>query len=148
VLLGMNTAVEEAWLREYYPEDFTETREVALDPAQRRVVARVQRRFRDLVLDESQAGEAPADAAARLLAGEVIAGRAVLKNWDADAERWISRVNFVARHWPEYGIAPIGPDERQMLIEQICHGSAGCKEIKDRPVMPTLRDGYRRNRSH
>lgn len=138
VLLAMNTAVDEAWLREYYPDDFAETREVTFDTTQRRVTARVQRRFRDLLLDESQGGDPPLDDAARLLAEEIVSGRAILKNWDAEVERWIARCNFVARNWPEYEIAPIGPEERHMLIEQICHGAIGYKEVKDRPVMPTL----------
>lgn len=139
VLLGMNTAIEEGWLRELFPEDFEERQEVTFDSQQRRVVARILRRFRDLVLDEIPAGEPSLDAAARLLAEEVNAGRLILKQWDVEVERWIARCNFVAHHFPEYEIAPIGDEERQLLVEQICHGAIGYKEIKDRPVMPILR---------
>ncbi len=48
VILDLATAVKEEWLRELFPRDFEEARTVTYDPVLRRVVARVERRFRDL----------------------------------------------------------------------------------------------------
>jgi ATP-dependent helicase HrpB len=75
VLLNLATAVEEAWLRELFPGDFVDVRSVSYDPDAKRVVARRERRFRDLVL-ESKAGsdDVPGDQAAALLAREVAEG--------------------------------------------------------------------------
>ena len=64
VVLNLATAVKEEWLREMFPQGFTETRAVVYDPALRRVVAREERRFRDLLLEEKISDNPPADEAA------------------------------------------------------------------------------------
>ncbi len=71
VVLNLATAVKEEWLREMFPQGFSETRAVGYDPALRRVVAREERRFRDLLLDEKISDHPPADEAAAILAREV-----------------------------------------------------------------------------
>ena len=78
--------------------------------------------------------------AATLLAAEVQAGRLNLKQWDASVEEWIRRVNFVAEHCPETEIGRIDQEARDLLIEQICAGGTSYKAIKDRPVMPVLKE--------
>ncbi len=140
VLLARNSAVEEEWLAEMFPEDFEKRREVVFDEVQRRVLARSRKLFRDLVLEDSQSGEPTPDEAAPLLADEVLAGRLVLKEWDAEVERWIMRCNFVARHFPEYGIGAIDEEERKLIVQEVCYGAIGYKDIKDRSVMPHLRN--------
>ncbi len=138
-LLTLATAVEEPWLRELFPNDFSETVEAFYDTTQRRVLGRRATKFRDLVLSEKVTDNAPLDAAARLLADEVIAGRCPLKNWDAAVEQWIARVNALRHYMPELGLPAIGPDDRRALIEQICYGARGYKEIKERAVWPTVK---------
>ncbi|WPJ96919.1 ATP-dependent helicase HrpB [Coraliomargarita algicola] len=143
VLLGLATAVESAWLEEFFPEDFGEGSSTSYDESARRVVCRRERRFRDLVLQSKDQGEPDYDQAAALLAAQVVAGKLNLKNWDAVVENWIQRVNFVARHCPETEVAPIDEEARQLLIEQICHGALSYKEIKDRPVLQTVQEWIR-----
>ncbi|MGZ0656058.1 ATP-dependent RNA helicase [Coraliomargarita sp. W4R72] len=140
VLLGLATAVEPVWLEEFFADDFSEGTATTYDESVRRVVCRTERRFRDLVLKSKDQGEPDYDQAASLLAAEVVAGNLNLKNWDAVVENWIQRVNFVARHCPETEIAPIDEEARQLLIEQICHGALSYKEIKDRPVLNTVKE--------
>ena len=140
-LLGLCTAIEEAWLKELFPEDFHDAGGVAYDETQRRVLARKERRFRDLVLESKQtAGEPPEGEAAAILAREVMAGRIVLTEWTEAVEHWITRVNCLAKWWPELEVHPITDADRTTLIEQICYGSHGARELKDKPVMPILRD--------
>lgn len=140
-ILSLATAIDEAWLRELFPADFRELREVRYDPEAKRVVTRRERRFRDLVL-EARAGseEAPLDAAAALLADEVMAGRLKLQAWDETVEEWIVRVNRLAEWFPELEVNPLTPADRRTLIEQICYGELGYKDLRDKPVMPVLRD--------
>lgn len=140
VLLGMATAVEFAWLNAIFPEDFSDGALTTYDPQLRRVVCRSERRFRDLVLESTDRGEPNVDQAATLLATEVIEGRLLLKAWDSAVEQWIARVNFVAKHCPETEIAPIDAEARHLLIEQICHGALSYKEIKDRAVLPSVKE--------
>ncbi len=138
-LLTLATAIEEDWLRELFPADFSETEEVFYDDTVRRVLVRRQRRFRDLALAEKEADDPPAEQAAALLATEILSGRCPLKNWDAAVEQWIARLNSLAVWMPELGLPPITPDDRRALMEQLCYGSTTYKAIKDRAVWPTLK---------
>jgi ATP-dependent helicase HrpB len=141
VLLNLATAVEEAWLKELFPADFHEQRAVVYDEQARRVMTRRERRFRDLVLEAKSGSEdAPLDAAAALLTREVVAGRIKLEAWDDTVEQWITRVNRLAEWFPELEVNPITDVDRPTLIEQICYGELGYRGIKDKPVMPVLRD--------
>lgn len=139
VLLSLATQVEEPWLREMFPHDFSAEEEVFYDATARRVQVRRQRRFRDLPLEEKVSDDPPAQQAAELLATEVIAGRCPLKAWDAPVEQWIARLNGLAVWMPELGLPRIGPEDRRALIEQICHGASTYKAIKERPVWPVVK---------
>lgn len=141
VLLSLATAIDEAWLSEIFPDDYHETRGVVYDEQARRVVSRRERRFRDLVLEaKSSSEDAPLDAAAALLTKEVLAGRLKLEAWDAAVEQWITRVNRLAGWFPELEVNAITEADRATLIEQICYGERGYRGIKDKPVLPVLRD--------
>jgi ATP-dependent helicase HrpB len=141
VLLSLATAIEEPWLKEIFPDDYRELRGVTYDESIKRVVSRRERRFRDLVLEaKSSSDEAPLNEAAALLTKEVVAGRLKLEAWDETVEQWITRVNRLAEWFPELEVNPITDTDRATLIEQICYGELGYRDIKDKPVMPVLRD--------
>jgi ATP-dependent helicase HrpB len=141
VLLSLATAIEEAWLPELFPDDYRDAIGVVYDESTRRVVVRKERRFRDLVLEcKPTADPPPASEAAALLAREVQAGRIVLTGWTEAVEQWITRVNSLAKWFPELEVAPITDAGRVTLIEQICHGACSARELKDKPVLPVLRD--------
>ena len=139
VFLSLATAVEEAWLEEYFPEDFETRDAVSFDASQKRVLTRRERVFRGLVLSSRELPDVASDAASRLLADEVIAGRLVLEKWDAQVEAWINKVNFAAAHCPELGIATLDDEGRRMLIEEICLGATAYKDIREKSVWKTLR---------
>ena len=138
-LLTLATEIREEWLRELFPESFRETTEVFFDSVQRRAMAKRQTRFHDLVLHSEQTDKVPPEQAAELLAREVEAGRCTLKNWDNAVDQWILRVNQLADWYPEYEPPKIGPDDRRMLVEQICLGATSYREIKERQVWPTVK---------
>lgn len=139
VLLSMASAVEEAWLEELFPDDLSESSEAVWDPGQKRVVARRQRRFRDLVLEERESGQPNPDQAAAILTQAVLEGRAELKRWNDQVEAWITRVNFAARHIPELGIAGIDEAGRHLIIEQLCHGAVSARDLREADPWPILR---------
>jgi len=141
VLLTLATAIEEPWLKEIFPDDYQETSGVIYDESVRRVMSRRERRFRDLVLEsKASSDDALLDAAAALLTKEVLAGRLKLEAWDDTVEQWITRVNRLAEWFPELEVNPITEADRATLVEQICYGELGYRGIKDKPVMPVLRD--------
>ena len=137
--LSLATAVEESWLQELFPDEFSTVNQVRYDASQRRVVTRVERRFRDLVLEAKDRDDAPSDAASRLLAEEVAAGRLELEKWDAPVDAWIRRVNFLSKHCPELGIPPFDDAARRMVIEEVCAGAVAYRDIRERPVFGVVR---------
>ncbi len=139
VLLTLATRIEEDWLRELFPEAFHEEVTVEFDATQRRVVSRRLTRFHDLPLRNEPSLEVPREAAAALLARQVLAGTLVLKKWDHEVEQWIERVNCVADWFPEYEFPRIGEPEKLSLLEQICFGASSYKEIKERRAWPTVK---------
>ena len=138
VLLTLATRIEEDWLRELFPEAIHETVAVEFDSTVRRVIARRQTIFHDLVLHRELA-DAPEAQAAAILAREVVAGTCPLKHWDNAVDQWIIRTNCVGKWFPELALPTIGEAEKLLLLEQICHGAWSYKEIKDRPVLPIVK---------
>ncbi len=140
VRLGLATQIDEGWLRESFPREFSESAGAKWDPVSRRVEARVRRMFRDLVIEDRAGAAPPEDAAARILATEVREGRLAMKHWDHAVEQWIARLNTLAEAMPEYDLPRFGDEERQTVLEEICLGAKSYKEIKDRQVWPVLKD--------
>lgn len=139
VRLSLATRIEEGWLRDLYPGDFVEKAGAMWDETGRRVVARQERRFRDLVLESKESGKPPGEEAAAILAAQVAAGNLTMKRWDTAVEQWIGRVNTLAEAFPEYEIPRIGAEERLLLLTEICQGAASYKDIKERDPWPELR---------
>lgn len=139
VLLNMATAIEEAWLRELLPDAFRIEEKVVYDPVQRRVIARRQTLFRDLLLKAEVTEKVPREQAAQVLADAVTSGACILVNWDHAVEQWITRLNRLREWMPELELPAIGDSERRLLIEQICHGATTYKDIKERSVWPVVK---------
>jgi len=133
-LLSLATAIEEDWLRELFPDGLTIVPRVFYDLAAKRVYAEEQLQFRNLSVGARRVEPPPADAAARLLTDEVLAGRLLLDDWDEAVEQWVIRLNLLARWCPELALPPIGEEERRHLVEQVCHGSFSGRELKNKPV--------------
>ena len=137
-ILSLATTVKTDWLRELFPADLQSEARVAFDANAKRVVAAELLRFRGLALSARRVEPPPADAAARLLTEEVLAGRLVLKHWDHSIEQWILRLNRLNQWCPELELPPITDSDRRHLIEQLCHGAFGYREVKDREVRPAV----------
>jgi ATP-dependent RNA helicase HrpB len=136
--LTLCTRIEEEWLRQLFPEAFSEKVEAVFDSTQRRVIGRRQTKFHDLVL-QSAPVDVTEDRAASLLAEAVIDGACPLTNWDNSVEQWIARVNWVQRSFPELKMPSIAQTDRRLIVEEICRGAFSYKEVKERPVWPALK---------
>ena len=139
VLLNTLTAINPEWLRELYPDAFKVRTEAFYDSVQRRVMLRRQTMFKDLVLEAQTTDKVPAQDAALILAEQVLLGNCVLTLWDNSVEQWITRVHRLREWMPELELPAIGDEERRAIIEQICHGAANYKEIKERPIWPVVK---------
>jgi ATP-dependent helicase HrpB len=139
VMLGQVSAVEEAWLNELFPHDLSELDTVVFNTSIRRVEAIRNKLFRDLVLSTQTLSEPPQEKAAGLLAEKILDGTLILKQWNSLVENWITRLNFLADRMPELQMPRISKEDRMLLLEHICLGGFGYKDIKDRDPWPTLK---------
>ena len=137
-ILSLATSIELEWLRELFPEDLKSELHVQFDATAKRVQAAELVRFRGLALSAKRIEPPPVDAAARLLADEIITGRLPLPNWDHAVEQWLARLNLLCRHCPELQLPPFADDDRKHIIEQLCHGAVSYKDIKEREVKPVV----------
>lgn len=137
-LLSIATTIEPDWLRELFPDDIKREVHVQWDAQAKRVLAAELLRFRDLALAAKRIDPPPADAAARLLAEEINAGRLPLPNWDHQVEQWLLRLKLLCQHCPDLQLPPITDDDKRAIIEQLCHGAVSYKDIKEREVKPVV----------
>jgi len=137
-ILSLATAIEADWLGELFPDDLKSELHVEFDAQARRVQAAELRRFRGLALSAKRVDPPPADAAARILADEILSGRLPLPNWDHEVEQWLLRLRLLCRHCSELQLPDLTDDDRKTLIEQLCHGAVSYKDIKEREVKPLV----------
>jgi ATP-dependent helicase HrpB len=137
-ILSLATAIEVDWLRELFPGDIKSDLHVQFDAQQKRVLAAELLRFRDLALAAKRVDPPPADAAARLLADEIIAGRLLLPNWDHGVEQWLARLNLLCQQCADLQLPAITDEDKKSIIEQLCHGVVSYKDIKEREVKPVV----------
>jgi len=138
-LLSLATAIEIEWLHELFPAEMYSEIRVSFDAVSMRVRAEDVQRFRDLVVSSRRVEPPPADAAARLLAEEVVAGRLQIPKWDHSVTQWIVRLNLLAQWCPDLGLPQIQEEDRRHIIEQLVHGAAAYKDFKDREVKPVVK---------
>ncbi len=139
VRLNLATRIERQWLEELYPDDLVSGSVAEYEETSRRVVARKESRYRDLVLESRASGEPDLDEAAHLLALEVAAGKLVLKKWDKSVDQWIARVNTLARYAENLEVPRINAEARLMIYEELCRGATSYRDIKNREVKPALK---------
>jgi ATP-dependent helicase HrpB len=137
-VLSLATAIEADWLKELFPDDIKSDLHVQFDAQQKRVLAAELLRFRDLALAAKRIDPPPADAAARLLADEILAGRLLLPNWDHHVEQWLARLNLLCRECADLQLPAITDEDKKSIIEQLCHGAVSYKDIKEREVKPIV----------
>ncbi|OGV70284.1 MAG: ATP-dependent helicase HrpB [Lentisphaerae bacterium RIFOXYA12_FULL_48_11] len=140
VILRLATLVKQEWLKELFPSDFTEKYEAVLDPQSKRVIGEKRILFRDLVIERKTGGQPLPEAAAELLAKEILTGHVTLKGWDHEVEQLVARINLIAGSCPELGIKPFGEQEKESVISRACIGSFSIKDVKDKPILPILKN--------
>jgi ATP-dependent helicase HrpB len=138
VQLNNVTRIEEAWLRELYPDDVKTVTGAVYDTTMKRVFSREELRFRDVVLSAKDRSEVNPTLAASILAQEVIAGRIRLEGWGERADQFIARVNCLSQWMPELEIPPITEEDRPLIIEQVCQGCVTARQLQEKSVEPAL----------
>jgi ATP-dependent helicase HrpB len=140
VVLSTNAAIEEKWLAELFPDDFSTQQRTEFDATARRVMGFEETRFRELTLRRKEIDTVDETMAAECFAEEILAGRLSLKNWTEATDQWIARVNCLAAACSDLGFVRFAEEDRRFVLEQICYGAKTYRDLKDRDVLPVLRD--------
>ncbi|HWB05043.1 MAG TPA: ATP-dependent helicase HrpB [Verrucomicrobiales bacterium] len=140
VTLQMLTELEEDWLGDLFPDDFALEKAPFFDMQQRRVIQRERVRFRDLVIRERQTGEADENAAAAILADEVMRGNLTLTEWGDAVDQWLARLALLQKAMPELELPVFTEEDKRLVLEELFHGRRSYKEIKDLSPLQALRD--------
>ncbi len=115
--------------------------EVAVyDSRRKRVLAYRRTLYHDLVISEREWGDASPEAAAPLLAEEVIHGHIHLEHWNGHVEQWIHRLTCLRTAMPELELPVFGEEERLLAMTLLCEGAVSAREVAERPVLPVLHD--------
>ena len=138
VQLSMATAIDEQMLRDLFPEDFTDRNDYFFDTSINRVVRRVEKIFRDLVLESVHRDAQPCEEASKALAAALAQGDLPLPTWKEETEEWMQRVQWLAHYHPELELPSFNEGERLAALERWCQGAVGYREVKDRPALPAL----------
>lgn len=110
------------------------------DSARKRVLNYRRTLYKDLVLSEKETGDATPDAAAPLLAEQVVRGNLRLEKWDGHVLQWINRLTCLRQAMPELELPEFGEEDRLVAITMICEGAVCYKDIAERPVIPILEE--------
>ncbi|MBE6434944.1 MAG: ATP-dependent helicase HrpB [Akkermansiaceae bacterium] len=110
------------------------------DTTRKRVLNYHRILYRDLVLREKETGDAHPDAAASLLADQVVRGNLRLEGWDGHVLQWINRLTCLRNAMPELEMPDFGEDDRLVAITMLCEGAVCYKDIAARPVLPVLQE--------
>lgn len=108
------------------------------DTARRRVLNYHRILYRDLVISEHETGDASAEAAAPLLAEQVMRGNLRLEGWDGHVLQWINRLTCLRNAMPELELPDFGDEDKMVAITMLCEGAVSYKDIQTRPVLPIL----------
>ncbi len=119
----------------------TQEDEVArYDARRKRVLAFRRTLYLDLVISERELGDASPEAAAPLLAEELIHGHIHLEHWDGHVEQWIHRLSCLRTAMPELELPEFGEEERLLALTLLCEGAVSAREVAERPVLPILHE--------
>jgi ATP-dependent helicase HrpB len=138
-VLSLATAIEVDWLLELFPNDMHRDLRTVFDSVSMRVRADEVLMFRDLTVMSRRVEPAPQDAAAKLLAEEVLSGRLAIPGWDHGVEQWILRLNRLAEWCPDLNLSPIGSEERRQILEQFSLGAVSYRDLKTRDVKSVVK---------
>ncbi|MFV0337826.1 MAG: ATP-dependent helicase HrpB [Chthoniobacterales bacterium] len=140
-VLSLAAEVQESWLRELFPKQFREISTRCFDISSKRIIERSEQRYRDLVLHSTDR-PAPADtASAEALAHALIEQKTLPPMWNQNVDQIIERINFTAKNTDKnFGLLPIENEDTILLLTQICEGSTSFRELKNKPVLPIIKN--------
>ncbi len=136
--LGLASVLNLELLREVFPRQ-VQTEIAHVWNEESKGVERIERTvYTGLVLESHPRGQPDPAQAGVILAQKVLAGELRLEGWDERVEGWIARVHFAGRTFPQRRLLTYGPQERQIIVEEICAGCVRFSQVRDKPCLEAV----------
>lgn len=132
------SGIDEAWIRQDLNAQISTSRQVLLDKSTRKVVRREVEGWQKLILSVRETEEVTASERAHAYAQALLKGDLKLKHWNAQVEKLLNRVSFLASVFPEFGLTEMDEATQLLFYEQLCQNGSSWKEIKNLEVYPFL----------
>lgn len=134
-------------LAEALPGSLREEIVLTFDETARRVVARAQRRYGDLVIAQRTVPVEDRGAAGELLAEAAVRVPRQALGWSAEVDQWLARVRFLAVHVPEADLPRFDDAEVAQLTRELCLGLLSFEELRRVDVLAALGGRLSRNQA-
>jgi ATP-dependent helicase HrpB len=146
-LVRIASAIEPEWLIDLFIDQMRETTECRWNAQTERVEIFKRLLYDKLVIDESRANEADSDEAARILAEAALAAGPQRFVDSEVVEKFIARVDFVARTFPEAGLPVFDDSDVREALIALCAGLSSFSQLREAAGRGGLIESMRRKLS-
>ncbi|MCM8534718.1 MAG: ATP-dependent helicase HrpB [Lentisphaeraceae bacterium] len=135
-LLSLAVEVDFTHLEAFFGEKVKTTRRVVWNEKTRTVEQQEQSLLGEFVLREKNLSETPDSLAAEeLLVEKILQKELKLNQWNKDVDKWIQKVRWVSKFYPEKELLEYNADEQQIVLLEMCSGCRSYKDVKNLPVL-------------
>jgi len=120
------------------PGSLREETVLAFDEETQRVVARVQRRFAALIIEQRTVPVEDRAAAGELLAQVAARVPRQALGWSPAVDQWLARVCFLSAQLPEAGLPPFDDRVLAEVTTELCLGRLSFDELRRVDLLPAL----------
>jgi ATP-dependent helicase HrpB len=133
--------VRPEWVREAYPDLWSEEIEVEWDPRSRRVAGSRVSRFEGQIVASTPLDDnrIPRPKAEEVLAARVASGD-IRWRWGEDEDEWVRRTRLVADAFPERNLSKLDEDDLDLVRAALVEGCLAAGGVESREVLPLLRE--------
>ncbi len=126
--------IETSWLKQYFPDDVSEQRSVAIEEKSGKIMRRIVTVFDDLPLEEPRWTQASADEMALYFPQLVASEWKQILEKNKSATIWLARLNFLKatlpeQAWPEFDVLNVSDLQTKNLINSISFDEASLETI-------------------
>ena len=136
------TEVKEEIIKKVLNAEIEKREEVVLHPLTRMVIKRNYNQLGAIKFEIKEYESPSKEDMQKAYSEELRCGNLNLKKWDVQVERFIERVSYMTKNYPDYGITEFNENSKSILYDEICKDASSWKEIRNREVLPTLKNLY------
>jgi ATP-dependent helicase HrpB len=142
------SAVEPEWLLDLFTERIREATEARWNAQAERVEVVRRMVYDQLTLEEWRAEGATGPEVSSVLAEAALAAGPQAFGAGEEVERFLARVEFVARAFPEAALPALGDEDVRAALEAMCEGRRGFAELREAARAGELLERLRQRLTH